>query len=193
MAKQQPRNSRRSTPSSASSRHLKNSQNINRLLMVAAVVIVVLVFIVLHYQNKGFVSHTHHEVDSHAFDLNYYSGNKAFDESYKREKALENQLNSQNPPPGGSEVNMNISAKEQLSRMEETLRKAKAIIHEEQASETKQSELAAAPQSAKPSAPSFGLQRPNVIRERWSGGALNESVPGVDTNILNATNTGQSH
>ena len=121
----------------ASRRHLRNSKNMNRFLLVAAVIIISGIFFGLRYQNKSLRSNPHPKGNSSPADLPYYSGSKSFKESYQREKDLKDRTLKE---PGSDQnllqkeysgKSMIISISEQAAIMQDKLKTAKSLIHQD--------------------------------------------------------------
>jgi len=130
------KNSRRASLT-ASRRHLRNSQNMDRFLLVAAVIVISGIFFGLRYQNKSLRSNLHPKDNSSPADLPYYSGSKSFKESYQREKDLkdrtlkEPESNQNLLQKEYSGKSMNISISEQAAIMQDKLKTAKSLIHQD--------------------------------------------------------------
>lgn len=126
------KNSRR-VRTGAASRNLRNAQNLNRFLILAAAILVAGIFAGLRYQSKSFGTSHHPEGKSSIEDLQYYSGNKSFNENYQREKALKTSRSDEGfsqKEPSGTELNVPTS--EQASNMEDKIKVAKSLIHQEE-------------------------------------------------------------
>ena len=115
-----------------SRRHLRNVQNMNKFLCVAAVIIIAGIFAGLRYQNKSLRTNLHPKGNSGPTDLPYYSGNKSFNENYQQEKVLKDRGTDQNLLQKEYSVKlMNISISEQAAIMQDKLKTAKSLMHQE--------------------------------------------------------------
>ena len=115
-----------------SRRHLRNVQNMNKFLCVAAVIIIAGIFAGLRYQNKSLRTNLHPKGNSGPADLPYYSGNKSFNENYQQEKVLKDRGTDQNLLQKEYSVKlMNISISEQAAIMQDKLKTAKSLMHQE--------------------------------------------------------------
>ncbi len=176
------KNSRRASLT-ASRRHLRNSQNMNRFLLVAAVIIISGIFFGLRYQNKSLRSNPHPKGNSSPADLPYYSGSKSFKESYQREKDLKDRTLKE----PGCDQNllqkeysgklMNISISEQAAILQDKLKTAKSLMHQEDTAtenvEAKEVDASTtdAPTNhvdAKPLPKPSLIKNAKVLRKRWS-------------------------
>jgi len=160
-----------------SRRHLRNSQNMNRFLLVAAVIIIAGIFAGLRYQNKSLGTNRHPKGNSGPADLPYYSGNKSFNENYQREKVLKDRGTDQNLQKDYSGKLMNISISEQAAILQDKLKTAKSLMHQEDTAtenvEAKEVDASTtdAPTNhvdAKPLPKPSLIKNAKVLRKRWS-------------------------
>jgi hypothetical protein len=153
MAMPRSRDSRKNLRFNAASRNLKKSKKLDIVLIAFSVLIVLMIFVALRYQSKSFVNHNLHGQVLSSSILNYYSGEKAYLENYKREKDLKKQSNNSGILSNTSRKReLNISASEQSLSMEESIKEAKQIVPEERASEISSTETSP----------------PQVIDKKWT-------------------------